>query len=926
MPSILKVRIVSAVSLPSSYAVVSVEVRLDQSINPQSTSFVSINQHRTFEWNTDFRFEISDDTVLQDMPLQCKVLGRETVVGAVFIDLNPLLVESGAEQLVGHFPIYNVTMGITGQLLLQAKLEVFGDINPWKYSSAGVDVFAGLEAPQLLPDGRGTVAIVGLVDVIIMLPKVSSSSDTFGSDAFTRRLRGSSLSWSESKRKPTMPSGYDREGLLFNTTGKLRRLLGLKAMELHANTVVGFKSYFDFTRDGVMVRGIGTAVKMSPSSVKALDSDDEDAPTLSPSDDENRSDMAGLAFNQVIPGVIPLLTITKMPACTLRSVGGIVSAKNVKLLSRSRAQQFTQGKDAELRQEWFDEMRQEIREHARLLRCNVVYGYSEQVTAYDDLYLVMAHGTAARCDFSQLVPSHVTDTKTDEQSNSEDASDDDSSIHSRAERRKLRRQRRREKRQSAYLKHQDCSACHLPYKRARSPFPGAFSWCRLCQRRHVPEVIFSTADLPHELDCLKERTLIEAYVTRSLGEGEHDNPIPASAAAISLSTVLPFVEYDLHRQLLYRLRLVGANAVWSLNYRLVLHSGHVVAIASGTAVCLSALPPPDALKCIRTLPLSEGEHISEVERSLEALSLENEQRVRQLLSQNPRVRLTKDDSASPSSSSETDSSSQSSSSTSSSSSGSTSSTNDPLSFVQIDDETDLDILQTLRHTPLQMLTVDDREVHLALSTTDELPLIQVDTIDSKETIISFPCFMIHDIDLVGFSSVLLAEAFERVRQHTINEHLKRHPPLGNHLLINNLDYQLYSTDDHLQVVFSATIYEKQAHPSRSTIITPTAHVFVTPGTRLPNSVLLDHKGHISLHINRDLIPHSSCLRILGDVTKLAKAEVIALGGNALVGVTIDYTHVIAVDAEHDRKSYELSISGDVQLVEMDSIVLTSKEQ
>ena len=178
MPSILKVRIVSATSLPTSYTTISVEVRLDQSMHPQCTPFVSINHNRVFEWNTDFRFEISDDTVLQDMPLQCRVLGRETIVGAVFIDLNPLLVESGAEQLAGHFPIYNITMGIMGQLLLQAKLEVFGDINPWKHSSAGVDVFAGGEAPQLLPDGRATVAIMGLVDAIIMLPKELLHPDT----------------------------------------------------------------------------------------------------------------------------------------------------------------------------------------------------------------------------------------------------------------------------------------------------------------------------------------------------------------------------------------------------------------------------------------------------------------------------------------------------------------------------------------------------------------------------------------------------------------------------------------------------------------------------------------------------------------------------------------------------------------------------
>ena len=48
----------------------------------------------------------------------------------------------------------------------------------------------------------------------------------------------------------------------------------------------------------------------------------------------------------------------------------------------------------------------------------------------------------------------------------------------------------------------------------------------------------------------------------------------------------------------------------------------------------------------------------------------------------------------------------------------------------------------------------------------------------------------------------------------------------------------------------------------------------------------------------------------------------ALGGNALVGTSIDYTHIMAVDAEHARRSYELAISGDVQLVEMDSVAST----
>lgn len=481
MPSILKVRVVSAIELPSTYVSVSVELRLDPRQPPFQAPFVSpTTQGRTmpnsnsrspkFEWNDDFRFEISDDTILQDMPLECRVLGRETIIGVVFVDLNPLLVESGAGQLAGSFPVYNVGMGVQGELVLQAKLEVFGDRNPWKYSSAGVDLFAMHEAPQLLPDGRGVASIIGLVDAMLLLPKDSSTTPA-GEPRKRPSHRTSNSFWADNKMLRRASAGYDRERMLFMATGELRRLVGLKAMEVHANAVVGLECYFDFEHTdaagaGVIVRAIGTGIRLS----SAKDSIDElrssEAATPNPSEEEEEDD-AKIGFGiyagyhpTLTMNVIPLLTIVRMPAGTLRSIGGVVSAKNVKLLSRSRSQLIASdaASELELRQEWFDEMRQEIREHARLLRCNVVYGYSEQVAIYDDLFLVMAHGTAARCDFSQLVQHRASCSGGPEDSHhvssEESIANDTESIDSRITRRRHRRQKRRERRQAAYLRHQ----------------------------------------------------------------------------------------------------------------------------------------------------------------------------------------------------------------------------------------------------------------------------------------------------------------------------------------------------------------------------------------------------------------------------------------------------------------------------------------
>ena len=50
----------------------------------------------------------------------------------------------------------------------------------------------------------------------------------------------------------------------FQLSGELRRKIGLKALELGGNAVVGYRQNFDLEGEsGIVVRGIGTAVTLS---------------------------------------------------------------------------------------------------------------------------------------------------------------------------------------------------------------------------------------------------------------------------------------------------------------------------------------------------------------------------------------------------------------------------------------------------------------------------------------------------------------------------------------------------------------------------------------------------------------------------------------------------------------------------------------
>lgn len=158
MPCILKVRIIAGRGLPimdrtSELTDPYVEIRFGD-LEPHRTSVFRKSLNPV--WNEDFRLEISDDAMLQDEPLELKVFDYDAItadgsIGTVMLDLNPLLAEESSGQLAGWFPIFDTIKGIQGELNVQAKLQFFGDTNPFKESSAGVKFFCGNGVPTTYP-------------------------------------------------------------------------------------------------------------------------------------------------------------------------------------------------------------------------------------------------------------------------------------------------------------------------------------------------------------------------------------------------------------------------------------------------------------------------------------------------------------------------------------------------------------------------------------------------------------------------------------------------------------------------------------------------------------------------------------------------------------------------------------------------------
>nr|XP_033807151.1 C2 domain-containing protein 5 isoform X10 [Geotrypetes seraphini] len=624
MPGKLKVKIVAGRHLPvmdraSDLTDAFVEVKFANTTFKTDVYPKSLNPLWNSEW---FKFEV-DDEDLQDEPLQITVLDHDTysandAIGKVYIDIDPLLYSEAATVISGWFPIYDTIHGIRGEINVVVKVDLFNDLNRFRQSSCGVKFFCTTSIPKCYR----AVSIHGFVEELV----VNEDPE---------------YQWIDRIRTPRA-SNEARQRLISLMSGELQRKIGLKVLEMRGNAVVGYLQCFDLEGEsGLVVRAIGTACTLdklsntassqavcsSPSKeMKEVPFSEEPNPnthssgpstplknqtySFSPSKSYSRQSSSSDTDLSLTPKTgmgsgsagkdggpfkallrqhtqlaleqreFPFFTLTVFPQGFLVHVGGVVSARSVKLLDRIHNPDEPETRDA-----WWAEIRQEIKSHAKALGCHAVVGYSESTSICEEVCILSASGTAAVLNPRFLhdgAPEGCLEQRIEEPSPP------------------------------------GCGFCHIPYDELNMPFPAHLTFCYSCRKQKVPDVLFTTIDLPTEATVTGKGCLIQARLCRLKKKAQ------AEANATAISNLLPFMEYELHTQLMNKLKLKSMNALFGLRIQITVGENMLMGLASATGVYLTALPSPGGIHIAGKTP-NDGyeQHISHIQKKINDMVARN---------------------------------------------------------------------------------------------------------------------------------------------------------------------------------------------------------------------------------------------------------------------------------------------------------------
>uniref|UniRef100_A0A1A8EP13 C2 domain-containing protein 5 n=1 Tax=Nothobranchius korthausae TaxID=1143690 RepID=A0A1A8EP13_9TELE len=634
MPGKLKAKIVAGRHLPvmdraSDLTDAFVEVKFGNTTFKTDVCPKSLNPQWNSEW---FKFEV-DDEDLQDEPLQITVLDHDTysandAIGKVYIDIDPLLCTEAASIISGWFPIYDTIHGIRGEINVLVKVELFNDLNRFRQSSCGVKFFCTTSIPY----SYRAVMVHGFVEELV----VNEDPE---------------YQWIDRIRTPRA-SNEARQRLISLMSGELQRKIGLKVLEMGGNAVVGYLQCFDLEGEsGLVVRAIGTACTLEkfssgsasitfphpstappsnacnspskdgkelvfgeelplssgpPTPFRALPSSSSSPPPFSPSKPCSRQSSSSDTDLSLTPKTgmgsggsagkeagplktllrqqtqttleqreFPFFTLTSFPPGFLVHVGGVVSARSVKLLDRIHNPDEPETRDA-----WWEEIRQEIKSHAKALGCHAVVGYSENTSICEEVCILSASGTAAI-----LNPRYMREGCLD--FGSTDHRFDDPSPPS-------------------------CGFCHIPYDELNMPFPAQLAYCYQCRRQKVPDVLFTTIDLPAEAAVTGKGCLIQARLCRLKKKAQGE------VNATAISNLLPFMEYELHTQLMNKLKLRSMNALFGLHIQISVGENMLLGLASATGVYLTALPAPGGIQIAGKTPgdLNNEQHVAAIQKRI----------------------------------------------------------------------------------------------------------------------------------------------------------------------------------------------------------------------------------------------------------------------------------------------------------------------
>ncbi|XP_032676606.1 uncharacterized protein LOC116846631 isoform X2 [Odontomachus brunneus] len=326
----------------------------------------------------------------------------------------------------------------------------------------------------------------------------------------------------------------------------------------------------------------------------------------------------------------PFITMQHYPPGFILHIGGLVSSRSVKLLERISNLEEPEGRDA-----WWTEIRMEVRSHARALACNVVIGYKEETSICDDVCVLSASGTAAVINLHnstqepdsltlnklQLGTAAATAADTDREKSQQksmamktEKADSDTPVANHSERQNSKACRHSSESNDhegpcgqAQLR---CNLCHLPYCEKSVPFRVNVSKCAICKRARVPDVMFTTIEVPANIPTTGRGCFIQATVCKNKKD------LRGELNAKEISDSLPFLEYELHSLLLNKLKMKGMNAIFGLRLQVSVGERLIIGMAVGTALYLTALPPPTIPQIASGNSWHNDEQLAEIQKSI----------------------------------------------------------------------------------------------------------------------------------------------------------------------------------------------------------------------------------------------------------------------------------------------------------------------
>lgn len=695
-----------------------VVLRLDD--KEYTTQIVHGTRHPV--WTEEFRFDIPDLLILQEDPLEVRlydydIISRDDIIGHTFIDCNSMVLQSNP-MMSGWFPLFDTSAeGIRGEIRLTIKIKFHTAENPLapklpvrevlRFSSMDVDGANRGEdqQPQSSASSPGHLAnmcfgkgMAPLKATRMQHPSITAEEEgilifsAWRLDPSVYRVESVLTMVEElivkadpehSKLTNLRSSRSTNEARiiqLYKLSGKVRRQLARKVVELQCNAVLGYVEEFDMEPNGIIVRAYGTPCVLSavkfvnqgradsflPSAktrtaTRPVDAslggetpvlDSSDTPvhallgdslcvngsgslltqgsgkhvftvpvlsasplqqhclqrvstpehaalqpeemgtleqTLPPSITHTQappflrsasSQHASAAHensaafftksesenNDLVPQQagtgtrtsVLILTLKDLPSGMVEHIGGYISARSVKVVAKMKSKQMiSQERDA-----WWMELREELKANARAFHCNVILGYEEIVMYHEDVVVLSLSGTAVMLNASMLSlrsgPEHLY---------------------------QLARKRLSAKK--------NCLLLHLFHGNMRqTDFVGEFRHftCNLCHQAFVPEVLLVSCAMPQNIACEDEPRLVQAVVSRS------KSAVRGVGLALAVSQALPYIEYSLHKQLLFHLKLNSLNAVFGIRVTICILSDTIIGTLTGTGCRLMGLPTGSLLQ------------------------------------------------------------------------------------------------------------------------------------------------------------------------------------------------------------------------------------------------------------------------------------------------------------------------------------------